>query len=89
MNTAIILLLEREFEQIRRALCLLKAESALVSVAIGEDRDLVATIEVDWLRAIADVVHEDDPILAKRLRQLLTKKKKEAAVEWLRSKFGL
>lgn len=86
---ATIRMFEQDFERITHALHLLNAESALVSVAIAEERILVATIEVEWLRAIADVVHEDDPILAKRLRQLHTKKKKEAAVEWLRNKFGL
>ena len=81
--------LEEQLRLIRRAPELLHQEEALISVAIAEHRIFAVTLDVNWLRAIADVVHEDDPELAKTLRRLHTKTRKQATVEWLKGKFGL
>ena len=88
MNATIRLYAE-QMAEITRALALLHMEDALISTTIAEDSILVATIETHSLRAVADIVHESDPDLAKSIRRLDTKIKKQAAAEWLRSKFGL
>lgn len=89
MTAATIRIYEEQLRLIRRALELLHQEEALISVAIAEHRIFAVTLDVNWLRAIADVVHEDDPELAKTLRRLHTKTRKQATVEWLKGKFGL
>lgn len=88
MKTATIRLYAEQMHRITRALEMLRMEDALVSASLAEGHIVVATVDAHCLRAVADVVHEDDPELAKGLRRLDTKLKKQAAVDWLRNKFG-
>ena len=89
MTTARIPLTQPQLQLINRAIQLLKCEEAFIGLSIEESRNFVLHIDAQWLRAIADVVHEDDPELAKTLRRLHTKMRKQATVEWLKGKFGL
>lgn len=89
MTTARIRLTQPQLHLISRAIQLLKCEEAFIGFSIEESRNFVLDIDAKWLRAIADVVHEDDPELAKTLRRLHTKTRKQATVDWLKGKFGL
>lgn len=88
MKTATIRVTTAQNIRITRALDLLHMEDAILHMSLAEDSVVVVTLEAHCLRAVADVVHEDDPELAKALRRLDTKLKKQAAVDWLRNKFG-
>lgn len=89
MTTARIRICQPQLQLISRAIELLNCEEAFIGLSIEESGSFVLDIDAQWLRAIADVVHEDDPELAKSLRRLHTKTRKQATVDWLKGKFGL
>ena len=89
MTTTTIRLYPEQLERIMRALELLRMEEAMIGFSLAEEHIVLATFDAHCLRAVAAVIHEDAPELAKAIRKLDSKLKKKATVDWLRSKFGL